>query len=238
MTNMNTTSQLEAELRALLDGVQAEEQRETDEARAAYRDLVFRLARDQRAETDTPVEMHRVAKEAGRSAGQLVADVAEVRELVRMAEEVKRLPDLREADTQAATALRAGQEAYERAVKKAKAKLDALQHERDDASKALYAADDARRALLARLDLAGLYQERLEALTAAQVRLERASAGSDEAADAEQELERRREEVWDVWRRATALDDHSPFRDQDSERNAPPLQSREGFEWKQVNPAA
>jgi hypothetical protein len=241
MTNTNTTNitnttrQLEAELRALLDGVQAEEQRETDEARAAYRDLLFRLARDEHREGDTPLEMHRIAKEAGRSAGQLLADVQELRELVRLAGEASQLAQRREADREATAALRAGKERFERALKKAKARVDALERARDDTSRALYASDEARRALLARLGLAGLHQDKLRALSAAQARLER-SRGSDEEADAQEEVEGRCRDVWGLCERATTLDDYSPFRDGSDARNAPPL-VREDFSWNQVNEA-
>lgn len=232
----NTTRQLEAELRDLLSGVQAEEQRETDAARAAYRDLLFRLARDERAAGDTAVEMHRIAKAAGRSAGQLMADVQELRELVRLAEQARGLPERRAADQAASAALRAGREKLERVKKKAEARVDALERARDDASGALYAADEARRALVRRLGLTGLQQARLHALSAAEARLER-RRGSDERSDAQEEVESRRQEVWDVWRRATALDDYTPFKGEACQPNAPPPLQREDFSWTQVNEA-
>jgi len=231
----NTTSQLEAELRDLLSGVQAEEQRETDAARAAYRDLLFRLAKGVRTGEDTPDALHRIAKEAGRSAGQLLADVQELRELVRLASEASQLAPRREADREATAALRAGKEKFEHAMKRAKAKVDALEQARDGTSRALYAADEARRTLLARLRLAGLHQDKLRALSAAQARLE-LSRGSDEEADAQEEVEGRCRDVWGLCERATTLHDYSPFKDGREQRNAPPL-VREDFAWNQVNEA-
>jgi len=224
------------ELRDLLSGVQDLEQRETEEARAAYRELLFRLARGERAETDTADEMHRVVKAAGRSASEFLADAHELRELVLLAEEAKGLGERREADQRAAEELRQGQATFERAMQKAKARLDELRRQREKTSTALYAADTARRALLLRLGLDQLYERRLEDLAAAEARLA-SVAGLDGEAEADaQEVERRRAEVWQVWERALALHDHSPFRAQDSERTAPPLK-REGFQWKQVDMA-
>lgn len=235
MNDANTTRQLEAELQELLSGVQAEEQRETDVARAAYRDLLFRLAKDERTEADTPAELHRIAKEAGRSAGQLVGDVQEVRELVRLAGEASQLAQRRKVDREATAALRAGQEAFERVMKKAKARVDALERARDDASRALYAADEARRKLLARLGLKGLHQAKLQALASAEARLER-SRGDDQEPDAQEEVEGRRREVWGVYERAATLDDYTPFTGEPRPPNAPPL-VREDFSWNQVNEA-
>lgn len=234
---MNNTNDL-TELRDLLSGVQDLEQRETEEARAAYRELLFRLARGERAECDTAEAMHGVVKAAGRSATEFLADVEELRSLVLLAEEAKQLGERREADQRAAEELRQGRARFERAMQKAKARLDELRRQREETSTALYAADEARRTLLGRLGLDQLYERRLDALASAEARLASVTGFDGEAeADAQAEVERRRGEVWQVWERALALHDHSPFRGQDSEHEAAPPLEREGFQWKQVDMA-
>ena len=223
-----------SELLNLVDGVEELAAQQTEKAREAYRGLLLRLAQDRPKKGDTPMAINGLLRDVGRMAPEFRADVDEVMGLFRLAEEARGLSELRTVDQEAAEALLAGQEEHKRVVKEADARLNALERARDDTSRRLYSAADAQRALLQRLGLEAGYERKLDALATAQARLADFEDDDADAASAREEVERRCAEVWEIWERALALQDHDPFRVEPSQQAAPPLRV-EGCEWTQVD---
>ncbi len=202
-----------AALLGLVRQVEDLDRRATDEARAAYRAMLFRLAREEPGPDDTPATVHAISKEAGRGVGELEADLRAVVELVGLAADARRLAELRDADRQAAGVLRAGQEEHARVVAAADARLRELERARDETSGQLYGAADAQRALLQRLGLDEAYEAAVDGLAAVEQALaDGAALDADAVLELGAEVERRRAEVWAVWERAMGLGDHDPFR--------------------------
>lgn len=223
-----------SELLDLVGGVEALAAEEAARAREAYRALLLRLAQDQPKQGDTPATINQLLKDVERSAPEFRADVAEVVELVRIAEEARALSDLRQADCEAAVALREAQEEHERVVKEAETRLDRFVRARDETSRRLYAASDAQRGLLQRLGLDREYERKVDALAAAEASLAGAEGDDEAAAVFLEEAERRRAELWELWRRALALGDHDPFRSgEGADERAGPVRA-EGCQWTVV----